>query len=124
MNSHDVLASIVSLILGGGLWKGIESLIKGISGARRAKAVAESIGAKTPVEIESLSVATMKVSLESAQSQIESLEAQRDADKLYYQGRIKELTDQLERVRGELQAVQDQLTDLLRETDTMNTQPR
>lgn len=116
MDGISILAYAVTAVLGGGLFKGIEALIKGFSEAREKKVLGDSIGAKTPAEIESVSVATMSTALESAQARITSLEGERKLDRDYYQGRIKELSDQLASVRKELTMMEARLGQLLEET--------
>lgn len=116
----NVLNYIISGILGGGLIKALSALWDSISKAREKKALGEAVGAKTPAEIESMSVATMNTALTSAQNRIEALEAERESDRLYYQGRIKELSDQLATVRGELAQMEARLSALLAETEEVD----
>lgn len=131
---QDALAYIVTAVLGGGLFKGLEALYRAVTDAREKKALADSVGAKTPVEIESVSVATMTSALESSQRRIEAiekerekdreyyqkriseLEAERVTDREYYQARILELNEQLKHVRTELTAVERKLVELLEDT--------
>lgn len=117
MDSTNLLNYIMTGILGGGLFKGITVLWRAITEAREKKQLGEQIGAKTPAEIESISVATMNTALQSAQRQIEALQAERKSDQEYYQGRIKELSDQLATVRGELADMEKRLSALLEETE-------
>lgn len=130
----EVISYAITLILGGGLAKGIESLVRALAESREKKSLAASVGAKTPAEIESLSVTTMASALTSAQSQIEALtearsqdqrfyenrigviEKERDDDRAYYTGRIVELTEQLQHVRQEMESMERTLAELLAET--------
>lgn len=134
----EVVSYAITLILGGGLAKGIESLIRALTEAKEKRSLAASVGAKTPAEIESVSVTTMTSALTSAQSQIEALtearrqdqefyknrigviEKERDDDRTYYTGRIIELTEQLQHVRQEMEAMERKLAGLLAETQMKN----
>lgn len=131
---QEALAYIVTAVLGGGLFKGLEALYRAVTDAREKKTLADSIGAKTPVEIESVSVATMTSALESSQRRIEAIEKERESDRKYYtsrisdleteretdrdyyQARIIELTDQLAHVRAELMSVERKLVAFLEDT--------
>lgn len=131
----SVFAYLVTAILGGGLFKGIESLYRAVSDSREKKMLSDSIGAKTPAEIESVSVATMRTALESASTRIAVLEAERSTDREYYQQRIsqleeertvdrefyqtriKELTDQLQHIREEMEKMEIKLGELRNEDD-------
>jgi chromosome segregation ATPase len=108
--------NIIAVFLGGGLFLGIAALYKAISEAKEKKGLTEALEAKTPADVESVSVATMTKALESAQSRITSLERERDLDKKYYQDRIAELTEQLHRVREEMAEMEQKLSNLLAET--------
>lgn len=113
----NLVAYAVSAILGGGLFKGITALWKAITESREKKTLSDSIGAKTPAEVESMSVTTMVTALKSAQARIQSLEAERVSDRDYYHTRIKDLNDQLTTLRRELTAMEERLSALLAETD-------
>lgn len=132
---QDALAYIVTAVLGGGLFKGLEALYRAVTDAREKKVLADSVGAKTPVEIESVSVSTMTSALESSQRRIEAIESEREKDRAYYQKRISELeaerisdreyyqarilelNEQLKHVRQELTAVERKLVELLEDTN-------
>jgi len=109
----DYVGYILSLVLGGGLLKGIESLFRAVTESKEKKILADSIGAKTPVEMESVSVSTMKTALESAENRIISIERERNEDRDYYLGQIADLKTQLERVRSEMQLMEQKIAELL-----------
>lgn len=111
--TNSLVEYLITAILGGGFFKGIETLYRAVSDAREKKALSLNIGAKTPVEIESASVTTMAVALQSAQDRIEHLESERETDRSYYQARIAELTEQLHRVRNELREMEIKLSNLV-----------
>lgn len=113
---NSILPLAVSAILGGGLFKAIGALIRAFSEFREKNSLSATIGAKTPAEIESVSVATMTSALESAQRRIKSLEDEREIDKKYYQDRISELKDQLNAMRDELVSMERKLAEILDET--------
>jgi hypothetical protein len=108
----SILPVLVSGILGGGLFLGLAALYRAFSESKEKKILADSVGAKTPGEIESISVATMTKALESAQTRISSLEQERNTDKAYYQGRISELNAQLETMQIKLQEMAQELAEL------------
>lgn len=108
---------IISLVLGGGLLKAIESVFRAVTESKEKKILAESIGAKTPAEVESVSVATMTTALESAQNRILSLEKERREDRDYYLGQISDLKAQLEFVRDEMHSMEKKIANLLADTD-------
>jgi hypothetical protein len=110
------LTNLIAAVLGGGLFLGIAALIKAFSEGREKKSLQEALEAKTPAEVESVSIATMTKALESAQTRITSLEREREIDKQYYQQRITELTEQLRNVRVELVEMEVKLAGLLAET--------
>lgn len=114
---NEIVGYIISLVLGGGLLKGIESVWRAVSESQEKKILAESVGAKTPAEVESVSVATMTTALESAEKRIRSIEKERTEDRDYYLGQIAELKTQLERVRAEMHSMEQKLADLLADTD-------
>ena len=131
---NEAVSYAITLILGGGLAKGIESVVRALTESKEKRSLAASVGARTPTEIESVSVTTMTSALTSAQSRIVSLEGERqrdheyyqniievikqerDADRAYYQGRILELTEQLQHVRQEMETMERKLAELLAET--------
>lgn len=109
----DFVGYVLSLVLGGGLLKAIESFVRALTESKEKKILAESIGAKTPVEMESVSVSTMKTALESAENRIISIERERNEDRDYYLGQIADLKTQLERVRSEMQLMEHKIAELL-----------
>ncbi len=102
-----------SAILGGGLFKGIEAIYSAIVNAREKAKLSAAVGAKTPAEIESVSVTTMTSALTSAQGRITSLESEREIDRVYYQTIITDLKEQLKRVRDEMLEMERKLSELL-----------
>lgn len=112
----NLLSYAITAILGGGLFTGISALYRAIVESKEKKNLAKASGAKTPLEIESLSVATMTKALESAQNRISALEEERKSDRDYYQDRIRELTLQLQRVRDELTSMEVKVAELIAET--------
>lgn len=112
----SVFAYAITIILGGGLFKGIEALYRAVVDSREKRQLSAVVGARTPAEIESVSIATMTAALNSAQGRITSLEKERETDRLYYQGRISEMSEQLKRVRDEMAAMEQKLAELLSET--------
>lgn len=116
----SVLAYTITAILGGGFFKGLEAIYRAINESKEKKKLADVVGAKTPAEIESVSVATMTRALESAQHRISSLELERESDRDYYQERIRDMSQQLQRVRDEMHAMELKLSSLLAETDGPN----
>lgn len=116
-----VVGYLISLILGGGLLKAIESVYRAVTESREKKVLADSVGAKTPVEIESVSVSTMTTALESAEKRIISLEKERTSDRDYYLSQISDLKEQLERVRSEMQSMERKIAELLAETTPNET---
>lgn len=118
---EGVVGYLISLILGGGLLKAIESVYRAVAESKEKKILADSVGAKTPVEVESVSVATMTTALESAENRIKSLEKERTSDRDYYLGQISDLKDQLERVRSEMQSMEKKIAELLADTTPNDT---
>lgn len=116
MNSTQIVTLIVAFA-GGGFFTGIGALIRGWREGRAIDAEAADIGAKTPVEVESVSVTTMKTALESAQKRIEALEIERKADRDYYVGQITELQGIVKRLYTELHGVEEKLAQALRATE-------
>lgn len=131
---NDAVAYVITAILGGGLFKGLDALYRAVTDSREKRSLAATIGAKTPTEIESVSVTTMTSVLSSAETRIKSLEKERrddydhyqariavlelekETDRQYYQGRIVELTEQLHQVREAMESMETKLADLLAET--------
>lgn len=63
---NEVWIGIITLVMGGGLWAGVSAFIKSFAENKKTKAESADIGAKTPVEVDSISVLTMKTALDSA----------------------------------------------------------
>lgn len=114
---NEIVGYIISLVLGGGLLKGIESVYRAVTESKEKKILAESVGAKTPVEVESVAVATMRTALESSELRIKSLERERKEDRDYYLGQISDLKTQLQRLRAEMKFMEDKITELLKEPE-------
>lgn len=112
------LPALVSALLSGAIGTGIGAIITARSTAREKQALANSVDARTPVEVESAAVATMTAALESAQSRIDALVKERADDRAYYEGRITDLESQLEQVRAKLREVELQLIEALRVADS------
>lgn len=139
---NDAVAYIITAVLGGGIFKGIEAVYRAVTETREKRVLAEVVGAKTPTEIESVAVTTMTSALESAQSRIQSLEGERrldqehylgriallEAEKLtdreYYQSRILELTNQIHSMREQLETVERTLANLLQESHQIDEEER
>src|SRR5690242_11496897 len=85
---NEVVSLVVTGVLGGGVFKAVESIYRAWTDSREKKSLAEQIGAKTPAEIESVSVKTMTYALTSAESRIRSLEAESVRDREHYEARI------------------------------------
>lgn len=107
---------IFSLLLGGGLLKGIESLYRAIKDSKTADALAKQVGAKTPAEIEQIAVNTMATALKSSEERNQQLTKDREADQIWYTSQIEDLRNQLKHVRAELQAMETKLAELLADT--------
>lgn len=111
---------LVSLFLGGGLLKAVESVYRAVTETRQKKVLTDSVGAKTPAEIESISVSTMATALDSAEGRIKQLVVEREADRQYYLAQITELKAQLEHVRAEMQSMEQKISELLADTKPDN----
>lgn len=61
----DITLLIISALMGGGLFTGIGSLVKSRREARKLDAEVRALGVTTPLEAESLSLASMQVALNS-----------------------------------------------------------
>lgn len=132
---NEIVPYMITAILGGGMFKGIESVYRAITDSKEKRTLAEAVGARTPAEIESVAVTTMTSALESAQTRIVALQAEREADRQYFQGRIStleaqkqqdqeyylarilELTEQLQHMRQEMEVMERSLAALLAETN-------
>lgn len=69
----DILLTIATVLLGAGGWAGISAFIKSFAENKKVKMESEAIGAKTPLEAESISVGTMNSALLAANGQIDRL---------------------------------------------------
>lgn len=111
-----VVGYLVTLFLGGGLLKGIESIFRAVKDAKKDEVLTKAVGDKTPAEIESIAVTTMATALKSSEERNKQLEAERKTDREYYQAQIIELKAQLEHVRSEMQTMEQKLAELLADT--------
>lgn len=68
-----LIITIIGVIFGSG---GIAAFLKSRSENKKIQAEAKAVGEKTPAEVESISVATMRTSLESSQSQVKALQTE------------------------------------------------
>lgn len=132
---NEIVPYAITAILGGGMFKGMESIYRAITDSREKRTLAEAVGARTPAEIESVAVTTMTSALESAQTRIRALQDEREADRQYFHGRIStleaqkqqdqeyylarilELTEQLQHMRHEMEVMERSLAALLAETN-------
>lgn len=73
MNGQDILTMIVTVLVSIGGWAGLSSFIKSFAENKKVKAESNAIGAKTPLEAESISVGTMNNALIAANGQIDRL---------------------------------------------------
>lgn len=116
MGDGNWLYYIITVLLGGGLFKGLEAFYRAVVDSREKRILSDAVGAKTPVEVESLSVSTMASALESAQKRISSLEEERETDKKFYQDRINELLNQVQELRSEIEKTEEKLRTLVDST--------
>lgn len=112
----DLVTILITIFSAGGMAAALATVLTSRSTAGKLKAEASKIGATTSVEIESVSVATMRSALESAQTHIISLEQARKADRAYYEQRIGELEHRLETLRDEVHEAERKLTSVLAST--------
>lgn len=101
----DLVTILIAIFSAGGLAAAVATTITSKSTANKLRAEASKIGATTGVEIESVSVATMRSALESAQAHIASLEKARKDDRAYYESRIDELQGEIAALRSEVREV-------------------
>lgn len=73
MNPQDILITLATVLLGAGGWAGLSSFIKAFAENKKVKAESNAIGAKTPLEAESISVGTMNSALMAAERTIDRL---------------------------------------------------
>lgn len=111
-----VVGYLVSLVLGGGLLKAIESFYRAVKDSKTADQLAKQVGAKTPAEIEQIAVNTMATALKSSEERNAALTEEREADRLWYTRQIEDLRAQLQHVRAEMQAMEQKLAELLADT--------
>ena len=113
MMSNTALEFIITILLGGGLLKGVEAVYRAYSDGKEKKKLLSVVGAKTPVEIESVSIATMAAALTSAESRIKSLVVERGEDLKHYEARTKMLTDHIKVLEDKIDRLQSQNLKLL-----------
>ena len=114
---NDILTLAITAILGGGFFKGLETLYRAVTDSKETKELVKIAGAKAPAEVDSVSVSTMKTALEAVRQQNIALQEDRERDRLYYQKRIEELTDQLSRLREEVTLMETQMRALSQEAN-------
>ena len=114
---NDILTLAITAVLGGGFFKGLETLYRAVTDSKETKELVKIAGAKAPAEVDSVTVSTMKTALEAVRQQNVALQEDRERDRLYYQGRIEELTNQLERLRVEVTLMETQMRALSQEAN-------
>lgn len=112
-----LITVLIALFSAGGMAAAVTAVMTSRSTSRKLQAEASRIGATTDVEVESVSVATMRAALESAQQHIGSLEAARARDREYYEERIDELQKQVATLRSEVRQAEEKLARVLRATE-------
>lgn len=108
------LESLIPVLLSGGLFAAIATLVTSRALAGKTKAEAAGVAAKTPAEVDSIvvqgaeaAVLTMRSALESATARIASLEADRAADRQ----RIAELEERLDELRLKVDRADEALSE-------------
>ena len=124
---NDLAIALISTIFGGGTLTGLYQLIKGRSERRHVEAQAAALGATTPAQVESLSMATMREALNGARSINEDYKKTNDELKKDL-AELKVLVEQVRQeadgsyqamqleigtLRRALQSAEDYVTDLL-----------
>lgn len=112
--SNQLLELIITLVLGGGLLKGIEAVYRAYTEGKEKQRLGAAVGAKTPAEIESLTVSTMISVLESAEDRIKSLTAERETDRDYLQHKIDRLLAHIKILETKIDRLQAQNLELLK----------
>ena len=113
MMSNTALEFIITILLGGGLLKGVEAVYRAYSDGKEKKKLLSVVGAKTPVEIESVSIATMAAALTSVESRIKSLVAERGEDLKHHEAKTRMLTDHIKMLEDKIDRLQSQNLKLL-----------
>lgn len=110
----DLVTTLVTVLLSGGVFAAIATLITSRAVARKSNSETKAIDAKTPVEVDSIAVQgadmavlTMSRALESATSRIDQLEREREEDRR----RIRDLEDKVEELRGKVETAEAALAD-------------
>ena len=121
-----LIISAISILLGGG---GVAALVKSRRENARIEAETKALGAKTPAEVESISVATMRTSLESSQSQVKELqreaaerEARHDRDRQEWSTERATMRAEFDAMEAKLRAALDELL-ALKERHNMASGP-
>lgn len=65
---NETAITLISVVLGGGILGAVVAAYKAIAERRKTEVEAEAVGAKTPGEVESVSVATMVSALNAARA--------------------------------------------------------
>lgn len=112
MITGDLVTTVVTGLLAGGLGTGLGALITGRALARKTHSEARAVDAKLPAEVDSVvvqgaeaAVLTMKAALDSATSRIATLEKERDSDRR----RILELESKVEALRSMVETAEKAL---------------
>lgn len=111
--TNGALETIITILLGGGLLKGIESVYRAYVDGKEKQRLFNVVGTKTPVEIESVSIATMAAALTSAQERIKNLVIEREQDQTYYDEKFKMLNDHISTLEAKIEALRNQNLELL-----------
>lgn len=118
----DLVTVLAAAFGSGGAAAAIVAIITSRATAQKTRAEAEKIGATSDAEVDSVAMATMRAALESAQGRIDSLTAERKADREYYTQRIEELEARVETLRAEVRAAERRLADVLASTEATATE--
>lgn len=113
----DLITLLIAVFSAGGIAAAVAATITSKSTAAKLRAEAGKIGATTEVEIESVSVATMRSALESAQQHIASLEQARARDRVYYEERIDELQTQVSTLRSDVREAESKMARVVQATE-------
>lgn len=108
------IETIVTVLLSGGLFAAIATLVTSKATARKTGAEAHALTAKLPAEVDSVvvqgaesAVLTMKAALDSATERIAQLEAEREADRK----RIADLEAKVNQLRRKVERAEEALGD-------------
>lgn len=96
---NEVITTLISIVFGGGVLTAIVAAIKAFSERQKTKAEAAAIGITTPVQAESITIATMTAALNGARAINED-----------YKTHLGDVQEQLASVVEQLGRVQEQAT--------------